>query len=182
MGRFPTKARLFWPLLAVFLVLDAWTKRLALAHLAYGEPVPVVGDLFRLTLSFNTGAAMGLVSGAWVPTVLGWLAVALSVAMWVWYRGLPDDARLLPVTLALIVAGALGNGVERIFSDRGVVDFVDVGLGDLRFYIFNVADTWITCGAILMIAWEWRESRRKHAAETSDPAPDAPTPAPSGGE
>ena len=65
-------------------------------------------------------------------------------------RTSPGD-RLAAAGLALIASGALGNLIDRLRSPRGVVDFIDVGIGDVRFWTFNIADVGITCGAILLV-------------------------------
>jgi len=60
-----------------------------------------------------------------------------------------------PIALALIAAGALGNLLDRLRSARGVVDFIDVGIGDTRFWTFNVADSGVTMGALLLMFVLW---------------------------
>ena len=63
----------------------------------------------------------------------------------------------LPVPAGLIASGAVGNLIDRIRSVRGVVDFLDVGLADSRFYTFNVADSFVTVGAVLLAILLWRQ-------------------------
>ena len=64
-------------------------------------------------------------------------------------RAAPHD-RTLALALALIVAGASGNLLDRLRSERGVVDFIDIGFGDMRFWTFNLADVAVFCGAVLL--------------------------------
>jgi signal peptidase II len=71
----------------------------------------------------------------------------------------PRDRRLV-TALALLVGGAVGNLVDRVYSPRGVVDFIDLGIGDARFWTFNVADMGISAGAVLLAITLWR---RRHA-------------------
>ncbi|HVK00363.1 MAG TPA: signal peptidase II [Gemmatimonadales bacterium] len=77
-------------------------------------------------------------------------AHALLILGQLYRRTSPGDG-LAAAGLALIASGALGNLLDRLRSPRGVVDFIDVGIGDMRFWTFNVADVGITCGAILLV-------------------------------
>jgi signal peptidase II len=74
----------------------------------------------------------------------------MLVSVLVWLIRTRSDDRVLFGALALVAGGAAGNLIDRLRWDRGVVDFIDVGLGNTRFYIFNVADAAITVGAILL--------------------------------
>ena len=82
--------------------------------------------------------------------VLGILGFGAALLLHSWYRSTPSGALMLPAALALIIAGALGNAWERVFSPHGVVDFIDIGIGASRFYTFNVADIGITLGTVLL--------------------------------
>jgi signal peptidase II len=77
-------------------------------------------------------------------------AAAVLVVLGMLYRKTPDNAKGSVLALALITAGALGNLTDRLMSSRGVVDFIDVGIGSSRFYTFNVADAAVSCGALLL--------------------------------
>jgi signal peptidase II len=146
----PPKARLFWPIFVVWLLLDLVTKRWALVALQpQGLPHKVLGEYLRWTLAFNRGAAMGMHLGEWSRpffTVVG--VVMLGVLYWLYRTTEPAD-RLRAAILAFVMAGALGNLIDRIRFGQ-VTDFIDVGIGTLRFWTFNVADMGITCGAIAL--------------------------------
>ena len=87
-----------------------------------------------------------------LPTVLlSLLALSALLILGQLYRRTSPGDGLAAAGLALIASGALGNLLDRLRSPRGVVDFIDVGIGDLRFWTFNVADVGITCGAILLV-------------------------------
>ena len=160
MGRISRKARIFWPLLLCVFLSDCTTKRAAVEHLSPpGTPHEVLGDEVRFTLAFNEGTALGLPVSREVRAGLGLFAVLAAGAMFLWYVRAPVRGMLLPAALALIIAGALGNGWERIVSSRGVVDFIDLGLGSYRFYVFNIADIGVTVGALLLAVVFWREDR-----------------------
>lgn len=145
------KARAFWPLFLVLLLADCTTKAAAVASLQnVGEQKEVVGDVVRFTLAYNDRGAMGISFGDHTMLVLGILGFGAALLLHSWYRSTPSGALMLPAALALIIAGALGNAWERVFSPHGVVDFIDIGIGASRFYTFNVADIGITLGTVLL--------------------------------
>ena len=91
----------------------------------------------------------------WGFTFLALIALATLAVV---YHSAGNEDRLQACAIALIAGGALGNLVDRIRSARGVVDFIDIGLGDRRFWTFNVADVGVTCGALLLAWVLWRRS------------------------
>lgn len=160
--------------MAIVLV-DAFTKMLAVDRLtpAY-VPHPVWGEWFRLTLVYNPGAAFGLHLGSqsrWI--FMGLTFVALFV-MWRLYRLGPSGAPWRTWALALVSGGAFGNLVDRVRSPRGVVDFLDVGVGATRWPTFNVADIAVSTGAIILAVVLWNEEEEKVAAEKAAQAAESP--------
>lgn len=151
MSRWTPKAKAFWLLLAVLVLADCGTKRLAVERLSPPYvPHEVVGDWFRLTLAYNRGAAMGLFLGAYSRIALAAIALVALAVLGTLYRRSPSGDAWRATALALVAGGALGNLIDRLRSPRGVVDFIDVGIGDVRFWTFNMADIGITCGALLL--------------------------------
>jgi signal peptidase II len=138
-------------LLGVLVLADCTTKRLAIHHLSPPYmPHEVVGQWFRFTLAYNRGAAMGLFFGPYSRIGLSVVAlVALGLLGTLYRRSRASDA-WRAAALALVAGGAVGNLLDRLRSARGVVDFIDVGVGDVRFWTFNMADVGITCGALLL--------------------------------
>jgi len=133
------------------LVLDQLTKWLAVTRLDYGEPVPVL-SWFNLTLVYNRGAAFSFLSQAggwqrWFFTVVGGGAVVIIVF---WLRRLSSHERWTAAGLALILGGAVGNLVDRVRLGY-VVDFIDWHYGGWHWPAFNIADSAITVGAVLLI-------------------------------
>ena len=167
--RIASKAYIFWPTLVVVYAFDFLTKRLVEAYIrpAY-VPHPVIGDFFRLTLAYNKDAAMGLSLGGYSRVGFTLTAAAVLVVLGVLYRRTPNEARVSVFALALITAGALGNLTDRLMSSQGVVDFIDVGLGNSRFYTFNVADAAVTCGALLLAILSLREPKKEGADAQMD--------------
>ncbi len=141
----------FWSIATAITVLDFISKRMAEASLQPGQPVEILGDFLRFTLGYNTGIAFGLTLGGasrW-PLVIITIAT-MGLIFWL-FRSVDARHKLQVIAFGLIMGGAVGNLLDRIFGNRGVVDFIDVGLGDARFWTFNIADSGITVGAVLLI-------------------------------
>jgi signal peptidase II len=145
------KAKAFWPVLILVYVADFISKRIAVAELSPAHvPHRVIGEFFRFTLAYNQDAAMGLSLGSYSRLGFALTAAVVLVILGFVYAKTPANAKGSALALAFIAAGALGNLTDRLTSSMGVVDFIDVGIGDARFYTFNIADSAITCGAILL--------------------------------
>jgi signal peptidase II len=155
-----TKSWRFWPILLTVVMADCASKRAAEARLEPATPHPVAGEVVRLTLGYNRGAAFGIDLGGdrgrWVLVLLS--GTALAILLGLYRRAHVHDTRLA-TAVALVAGGALGNMLDRILSPQGVVDFIDVGIGSMRFWTFNVADMGISAGAILLAAALWRRSQ-----------------------
>ena len=131
-------------------VLDTITKLLAETYLVPHLPRLVVGDVVRLTLAYNPGAAFSMSLGGASRIIFGAFALIALVILWRLYRGSVPGERLKVLALGLAWGGAAGNLIDRIRSPRGVVDFIDIGVGTVRFWTFNVADSAVTIGAVLL--------------------------------
>lgn len=136
----------YW-LVPLALAADQGTKFLVQHTMVRGHSVPVLGDFFRLTYIHNSGAAFGLNLGnPWAHTAVS--LVALAALGWL-LRSAPRDDRLMRFSLWLVLGGAVGNIVDRVYLGE-VVDFLDFGLGGLRWPVFNLADTFVTVGIGLL--------------------------------
>lgn len=144
----------FFRLFASFtiaLALDGLTKTWAEQALVLYQPVPVIGEIFRLTLGYNSGVAFGLfANGGIVPLVVtGVVIVGLVVWLASALRGgeFPPTAGL---PIGLILGGAIANFADRL-PDGRVTDFIDLGLGASRWPTFNLADSFIVLGVSLLM-------------------------------
>ena len=159
-----SNAALFWPVLLVVLVVDVITKAIAeRALLPRGIPHDVLGSTLRFTLVYNPGAAFGLHLGPqsrWIFSVL--TIVALVVLARLYLTTQPGHAARA-TALALVCAGAIGNLIDRLRSFFGVVDFIDIGIGDSRWPTFNVADMAVSIGAGLLAYVLWQEDQAEQA-------------------
>ena len=159
------KARWFWPVLAALVLTDCSTKELVEAELAgHRGPQLVLGSWLRLSLAYNPGAALNFSFGGASRYILASIALGAIGALLVLYRRTAADAALRAAALALVLGGALGNLLDRLRSPRGVIDFIDIGVGDTRFWTFNVADIGVTVGAVLLAVVFWREDARTESA------------------
>jgi signal peptidase II len=133
------------------LLLDQLTKVWAEAALGYGQPVALLPFL-NLTLVYNLGAAFSFLAdaGGWQRPFFIVLSSAVSLALVVWIWRLPPGARLLGGALALVLGGAVGNLVDRLAYGH-VIDFIDLHAGGWHWPAFNVADSAITCGVLLLL-------------------------------
>jgi signal peptidase II len=177
-----SKASLFWPIIAVTTVVDVVTKAVAERSLTpRGIPHEVIGNTVRLTLVYNPGAAFGLNLGPnsrWIFAALTIIALVILARL---YRATSPRDTWRTVSLGLVCAGAIGNLLDRVRSVFGVVDFIDIGIGDSRWPTFNVADMAVSVGAVLLAWVLWQEDRLAMAASVPASAGARPVSA-SGGE
>lgn len=150
------------PLTVLVIVLDQLTKSWIADHFAYGGRL-VLLPVLEITLRYNSGAAFSFLADAsgWQRWLFTGLAIAVAIGIVAWLSRL--DARrqwLLAVSLSLILAGALGNLIDRLRLGH-VIDFIVVHWKDAYFPAFNVADSAITVGAILMLLDAWVGGRRR---------------------
>lgn len=141
-----------WLWLSVLVVvIDQTTKLLTSQYLQLHDPVALLPG-FNLTLMHNTGAAFSILSqaGGWQRWFFIGLAVTVSIALVVWLINLPADSRWMACALALILGGAMGNLWDRMTLSY-VIDFIDVYYQGWHWPAFNVADSAITIGAIMLV-------------------------------
>jgi signal peptidase II len=134
------------------LALDQVTKFMILHSVALNQSVPLLADYVCLTYTQNPGTAFGLLSNLnplWrVPFFLTITGVAGAI-VYTYQRLIPEEKNLARVALGLIWGGAMGNFADRLFYGK-VVDFIDVGFHQYRWYVFNVADSCITVGLVIL--------------------------------
>ena len=158
---------------ASVLVLDIVTKRWAEAALRLHVPVEVIGRTLRWTLTYNTGAAMSISVGELSRPFFSIVAIGMVIYLLVLLRQSAPQSRGVPLALGLLTAGAVGNLIDRLRHDRGVVDFIDVGTASWRFWTFNVADIGVSCGAALLALLLWREDRVAGTLQATTPPPES---------
>lgn len=164
---------IFWLFAASVVVVDVYTKHLAVDQLTRGVPVRVVGEWLTLRLVYNPGAAFGIHVGQYSRWVFMVLALLALVVLGIMVSQTPPAQRFRLITLGLVCGGAVGNLIDRVRSARGVVDFIDVWIGNFHWPTFNVADMAVSCGAIALAAILWSEGRNEHEEVVEEPASSA---------
>lgn len=154
------KMALYLGLVIGWIALDQATKIIVQRTLRLYDPVPVIGDFFRLTYIYNRGAAFGLHLGDWSRIAFSILPVAAAALLYVMYRSTPWADKMRLVAIPLVTGGAIGNLIDRVRSSRGVIDFFDFGFGTVRWPVFNVADIGVTVGALMLAVSLWREEQQ----------------------
>ena len=164
------KARRFWPLLLLLVIADCTSKRLAETHLTPPHvPHEVLGEYFQFTLAHNPGAAFSISVGPYSRVIFSTLAIVVLIVLWRLYRETAHHDRWQSVALALIAGGALGNLLDRLRSARGVVDFIDIGVGPYRLWTFNIADMGVTAGGVLLAVLLLRQQQDETMAAVRAP-------------
>jgi signal peptidase II len=158
---------LFCLLSIAFIGCDRVTKQLAKDHLMNAPEISYLHNTFVLEYAENTGAALGL--GDSLPKtanfiLLSLLPLALMVWLFIYFLGRSKHITVAKtISLAMIFSGGIGNLIDRIFFDRHVTDFMNVGIGSLRTGIFNVADMCVTGGVILLFFCIRAEAKEEDA-------------------
>jgi signal peptidase II len=141
----PQRANRFWTIFLATILADVASKRFAVARLSPPYvPHDVIDDVLRFTLAYNPEGAMSFSLG---PSSRLWFVLLSFGTLFVlayMYRQTPREDRFQIASIALICGGAVGNLFDRLRSARGVVDFIDIGIGTHRFWTFNIADLAVT--------------------------------------
>ena len=158
----PSKRWLAWLLLALLvIVLDQLAKLMVVASFAYGEGL-IITSFFNLVHVLNHGAAFSFLAGAggWQRWFFTILAMIISVWLIIMIRRHQAE-RLQPLAFSLILGGAIGNVIDRV-RIGAVIDYLDFHAAGWHFPAFNLADSAITLGVILMLLQTLLEGRKSH--------------------
>ncbi len=138
--------------ITVFVIIaDQATKWIANTQLVYHQKVSVM-PYFDWFLSYNEGAAFSFLAdaGGWQRWFFMILAIIISVALFLWIKKLNSEEKMAAIALSLILGGALGNVIDRVILGH-VIDFIQVWLGSYPWPAFNIADSAISVGAVILI-------------------------------
>jgi signal peptidase II len=134
-------------LFSSLLALDQSTKFLVRNTMMLGQSIPVLGQVFKITYVENPGIAFGLrVAHGSVFTLLSILASLFIVVLLFTHR---NEKPAFKAALVMILSGAVGNLIDRLLFSH-VADFIDVGIRNLRWYVFNIADSAVVVGMLIM--------------------------------
>ena len=162
------KVLLFCTTSILFIGCDRITKNLAKEHLMYHEPISYFHNTIILEYVENTGAALSLGDqlpkkvSFWLLSIIPLIILLVLSAYVITKVGEFNKLKLL--AFSLIIAGGLGNIIDRILFDRHVTDFMNVGINNFRTGIFNVADMCVTAGVIALLI-SYREKKEEVKAE-----------------
>lgn len=146
------RSALYWLWLsALVIVLDQITKALANSYLILHEFI-AIAPFFNLTLAYNEGAAFSFLSdaGGWQRWFFTVLAIGVSAMLVVWLKRLSPNEKFMAVALALILGGAIGNLIDRVIFGY-VIDFIDIYYHQAHWPAFNIADSAISIGAVMLL-------------------------------
>ncbi len=154
---------MYYIIAIIVVALDQLSKWWIVKSMELGDSIPVIENLFYITSHRNTGAAWGILAGRmgffYVITV-----IVIGVVIY-YMKTYAKDSKLMGWSLALILGGAIGNFIDRVFR-KHVVDFLDVYIGNYDFPIFNVADSALCIGVILVVIATFNEDKKKGRLNT----------------
>ena len=137
----------------IAVALDQLTKYFVSSYMTLGDTIPIIRDVLHITYVENKGAAFSMLSDKrWVFLTFSTIAIVAIVYVLIKYKR--ELSRLSSVSLSMVLGGAVGNMIDRIFRgaalfDGAVVDFIDVRL--INFAVFNIADSFVCVGAALLV-------------------------------
>lgn len=153
--------RFLW-LALLIIILDQYTKTLVMRNIELYQAVEVL-PFFNLTHVYNTGAAFSFLhdAGGWQRWFFTVIALAVSALILWWLKQTSKQQIMLPIAFCLIIGGALGNAYDRLVLGH-VVDFLVVYYQNWSWPAFNVADSAISLGALLLIIDMFKNKEQKH--------------------
>ncbi|MEW9676546.1 signal peptidase II [Lentibacillus sp. L22] len=151
---------MYWYYLIALVVIgvDQLTKWLIVKNMELYEQIPIINDFFYITSHRNRGAAWGILQDQMIFFYIITVVVVVGVIFYLHKFG--KDSPLLAVSLSLILGGAIGNFIDRIFRQE-VVDFLDFTIFRYDFPIFNVADSCLCIGVILVLIATFIDEKKK---------------------
>ncbi|WP_226578549.1 signal peptidase II [Halobacillus litoralis] len=146
------------------LILDQWTKWLVVTKMNIGQSIPIIENFFYLTSHRNQGAAWGILQGQmWFFYIITIVVIGFVIYYLHQYG---KQSRFVGTALAFILAGAIGNFIDRIFR-KEVVDFANTYIFTYDFPIFNVADSALVIGVIFIMIATFVDERKKKGSLNS---------------
>ena len=159
--------RLLW-ISALVVALDQISKFVAESLLIPKQTVNVL-PFFDWYLTYNTGAAFSFLAdaGGWQRWFLTVITIVISIVIFIWIRKLPADEKVTGISLCLILGGAIGNLIDRIYLGY-VIDYIQVWLGSYPWPAFNIADAAISVGAAILIVSSFIGPEKSVKSENSE--------------
>ncbi|QDI93000.1 lipoprotein signal peptidase [Salicibibacter halophilus] len=157
----------YYLLALAIIIADQFTKWLIAAYMEIGESIPIIEDVLHITSHRNAGAAFGILQGQmWLFFIV---TIIVTVGVIYFMQKMGRTSLWIGMPLGILLGGTIGNFIDRVLHGE-VIDFIDVYIGTYSFPIFNVADSALTVGVILLIGKlfidERREKKEKKANES----------------
>jgi signal peptidase II len=163
--------KIFILFLIMALLLDQISKIVVITIVnPFDPPRDIIGSLIRFKLAFNPYGVFSIQFG---PKFLYYVLNVLGISAFT-FIGLTQEKRIGAAVWAMIIGGALGNFMDRLRM-KYVIDFIDMGIGNYRWYIYNLADAFITIGIVILIARELF-IRKPEPAKIAETTPQGPKP------
>ena len=134
---------------AILVLADQISKAIVVRTMSLYESIPIVQDFFHFTYITNDGMAFGI-DFPFGYLIFSAVSVLLTVFLFFYLWSVKNHSIVIRLGLALIIAGAIGNSIDRLFLGE-VIDFLDFMIGDFSWYIFNLADSYVTVGMVLIL-------------------------------
>ncbi len=147
----------YYILAIIVILVDQWTKWIVDKKMEVYESIPIIENFFYLTSHRNKGAAWGILQGH--MTFFYIITVVVIIGIIYYMQKHAKDNRLLAISLSLLLGGAIGNFIDRLVR-KEVVDFLDFIIINYDFPIFNVADSALTIGVILILIVTFLDERK----------------------
>jgi signal peptidase II len=155
----------------IVVILDQITKQIFWHSYDIGRSADVIEGIFRLTLVRNAGAAFGVFEGGRIFFIIA-SVIAIIFLIYIGRR-LPAAESYKRFFLALILGGAVGNLIDRVYAGA-VIDFLEIGVAGHWWPVFNVADIAVSVGAVLLLIWLVRAKDDRDAREPGPAGGDGP--------
>ncbi|WP_186577535.1 signal peptidase II [Aquibacillus kalidii] len=149
--------RYYWIALIV-IIIDQFTKWIVVKNMELRESIPVIENFFYITSHRNTGAAWGILAGKMIFFYI--ITTIVIIAVVYYMQKFAKESKLMGWSLAFILGGAIGNFIDRLFR-KEVVDFLDIYIGNYDYPIFNVADSALVAGVILVLIATFLDEKKK---------------------
>ena len=134
---------------AILVLADQISKAIVVRTMSLYESIPIVQNFFHFTYITNDGMAFGI-DFPFGYLIFSAVSVLLTVFLFFYLWSVKNHSIVIRLGLALIIAGAIGNSIDRLFLGE-VIDFLDFMIGDFSWYIFNLADSYVTVGMVLIL-------------------------------
>ena len=146
---------MIWILTLLVLLIDIGSKLIIHRYISVGESIELIRNFFNLTYVRNTGVAWSIFENKMILIIIV-SALIITIMIGYIYKERPKES-ILKIAYALILGGAIGNFLNRIVYGY-VIDFIDIRIFGYNYPIFNLADTFIVIGVIILIIFTWRHS------------------------